>query len=150
MHPVLIYGITFIVITTGLLFIFEANSIGSGYLLLIIAIISSGLVGKILIKIFPSNDPMQQEIDIENRKQRSNLYQREIQFLFNIVQPDPKLQPSPKRIGGNLTDLFMLDEEKMLKRLKQHFGESFNLQINQPLPDLVEEINIKYNDWLNP
>lgn len=150
MHPVLLYGITFICVTIGLLFVFEAYPIGSGYLLLLIAVISTGLIGKVLTKIFPNDDPMQQEIDKENQKQRSNLYQREIQFLFNIVQPDPKLQPSPRRIGENLTELFMLDEEVMLKSLRQYFGDSFDLKINQSLPDLVEEINSKYREWLNP
>ena len=150
MHPVLIYGFTFICITIGLLFAFEAYPIGSGYLLLFIAVISAAIIGKLLIKIFPSDDPMQQEIDKENRKQRSNAYQREIQLLFNIVQPDPKFQPIARRTSEALTECFDIEDEILLNRLKQYFGDSFDLKINQPIPDLVEEINSKYKDWLNP
>ena len=150
MHPVLLYGFSFIAITVTLLFLFEAYPIGSGYLLLGIAVVSSAIVGKILVKLFPIDDPMQQEIEKEKCKQRSNRYQREIQLLFNLVQPDPKFQPDPRRIGETLPECFNLDQEVLLLRLKQYFGESFDLQINQPLPDLVEEINSKYKDWLKP
>lgn len=150
MHPVLIYGFLFIVITIALLFIFEAYPIGSIYLLLFISTITTVIIGRILVKLLHTDDPMQQEIDKEKHKQRSNVYQREIQLLFNIVQPDPKYQPSTKRISDCLTECFNLEEKVLQNRLMQYFGDSFDIPINQPLPDLVEQINEKYKDWLNP
>ncbi len=150
MHPVLIYGFSFIGITIGLLFLFENYSLGSGYLLLFVAVVATVIAGRIAVKFFSSDDPMQREIDKENRKQRSNSYQREIQLLFNIVQPDPKFQPSTKRISESLTECFDLEEDLIVSRLKQYFGEPFDLQINQSLPDLIEEIHTTYKDWLNP
>jgi len=95
MHPVLIYGVLFIGITVGLLFVFETYPIGSIYLLLFFSTIATLIFGRILIKLLPTDDPMQLEIEKEKYKIRSNEYQREIQFLFNIVQPDPRLQPKP-------------------------------------------------------
>ena len=150
MHPVLIYGFLFIVITISLLFIFEANPIGSVYLLLFISTITTIIIGRILVKLLHIDDPMQHEIDKEKHKQRSNVYQREIQMLFNIVQPDPKYQPSTKRISESLTECFNLEEKILQKRLMQYFGDSFDIPINQSLPDLVEQINVKYKDWLYP
>lgn len=150
MHPVLIYGFLFIVITISLLFIFEAYPIGSIYLLLFISTITTIISGRILVKLLHTDDPMQQEIDKEKHKQRSNAYQREIQLLFNIVQPDPKYQPSTKRICESLTECFNLEEKVLQKRLMQYFGDSFDIPINQPLPDLVEQINATYKDWLYP
>lgn len=150
MHPVLIYGFLFIVITISLLFIFEAYPIGSIYLLLFISTITTVFIGRILVKLLHTDDPMQQEIDKEKSKQRSNVYQREIQLLFNIVQPDPKYQPSTKRISESLTECFNLEENVLQKRLMQYFGDSFDIPINQPLPDLVEQINATYKDWLYP
>lgn len=150
MHPVLIYGILFITITVGLLFVFEAYPIGSIYLLLIISAVATAIFGRLLVKLFPADDPLQQEIEKEKLKLRSNEYQREIQFLFNIVQPDPRLQPNPRRIGESLLTCFNIDEEIMRTRLQQYFGDSFNVSLNQPLPDLVEKIKAKYKDWLNP
>ncbi len=149
MHPVLVYGFLFIVLTTSLLFIFEAYPVGSIYLLLFISTITTVIIGRILIKLFQTDDPMQYEIDIENHKLRSNKYQREIQFLFNIVQPDPKLQSTTKRISESLLDCFDLDEDIMRMRLKQYFGDSFDLDLSQPLPDMIERLSEEYKGWLN-
>ncbi len=149
MHPVLVYGFLFIVLTTSLLFIFEAYPVGSIYLLLFISTITTVIIGRILIKLFPTDDPMQYEIDIDNHKLRSNKYQREIQFLFNIVQPDPKLQSTTKRISESLLDCFDLDEDIMRMRLKQYFGDSFDMDLSQPLPDMIERLSEEYKGWLN-
>jgi len=148
MHPVLVYAVLFIAITIGLLFVFEKYEFGSIYLLLLISSILKFVVGKVLIRMFPSEDPMQDEVEKENLKFRANQYQHEIQFIFNIVQPDPKLQPSPKRIGESLDDCFNLDSTVILERLQQYFGESFDIATSQPLPDMVEKIKQKYKNWL--
>ncbi len=148
MHPVLIYTILFILFTTGLLFVFEKYQLGSLYLLLIVSSAMTWLVGKLLVKLFPSEDPMQVEMEKDELKVRANQYRREIQFLFNIVQPDPKLQPKPKRIGESLMDCFDIEPEVMSMRLQQYFGDSFDIAINQPLPDMVEEMKLKYKKWL--
>ena len=148
MHPVLIYAVIFMTTTIGLLFVFEKYQIKSIYLLLLIAAVFAAVIGKFLIKIFPSDDPMQDKIDEEKRKVRANQYKREIQCLFNIVQPDPKYQPNPKRLEESLENCFALDADEMQMRLKQHFGESFNVSTKQPLPDMVEEIKQHYKDWL--
>lgn len=147
MHPVLIYGLVFIATTVGLLFLFEKYPIGSIYLLLLISVGATAIIGKILINFFPNSDPMQDELDKENNRVRSNQYQREIQYLFNIVQPDPKYQPSVKRNSQNLLESFDLDENLIMDRLKNHFGPSFCISISQSLPDLVEEITNTYQDW---
>lgn len=149
MHPVLIYGFLFIVITTSLLFIFEAYPVGSIYLLLFISTTTTVIIGRMLVKLLHIDDPMQQEIDKEKHKLLSNKYQREIQFLFNIVQPDPKLQPTPKRISESLLDCFDLDEDIMGMRLKQYFGDSFDMDLSQPLPDMIERLSEEYKGWLN-
>jgi len=147
MHPVLIYAILFIIATTSLLFVFEKYQLGSIYLLLIISSAITWMAGKLLIKIFPSEDPMQPEIEKENHKVRANQYQHEIQFIFNIIQPDPKLQPSPKRLAETLDECFDLDAEVMRERLQQYFGDSFNIAIDQTLPDMIEEIKLNYKNW---
>lgn len=148
MHPVLIYGILFVATTIGLLFFFEKYPIGSMYLLLLISVSATVIIGKILIKIFPSKDPMQEELNKENHRLRSNVYRREIQYLFNIVQPDPKYQPSTKRNTESLLESFDLDEKLMTERLQRHFGQSFEIPIDQPLPDIIEQINETYKDWI--
>ncbi len=147
MHPVLVFAVIFIATTVGLLFVFEKYQLGSIYLLLLISSIITFIVGRVLIRIFPSEDPMHNEIEKEGLKVRANNYQREIQFIFNIVQPDPKLQPRPKRIGGSLEDCFELDAKVIIARLREYFGESFSISINQSLPDMVEEIKHQYKDW---
>ncbi len=147
MHPVLIYAVVFIITTIGLLFLFDKYQLGSFYFLLFIAGVITVIIGKILIFIFPSDDPMREEIEKEGLKQRANQYSREIQYLFNIVQPDPKFQPNPKRVNECLEDCFDLDAEIIFTRLKQHFGESFDVKTNLPLPDMVEEIKNNYRDW---
>jgi len=147
MHPVLVYAILFIVTTVMLLFVFEQYQLGSIYLLLIIASLITAIIGKILIRLFPSEDPMQEEITKEQQKVYANQYKREIQFLFNIVQPDPKLQPNPKRISGSLEDCFDLDKEIMHSRLQQYFGEALELSTNQPLAEVVEELKRKFENW---
>jgi len=147
MHPVLVYVVVFLVATIALLFAFEKYQIGSIYLLLLFASVITAIIGRILIILFPSVDPMQQEIENEQRKVYANQYKREIQILFNIVQPDPKLQPNPKRNSGSLEDCFELDEEVMAMRLKQYFGETFDLPTNLPLAKMVEELKINYKNW---
>ncbi len=149
MHPVLIYAILFIVVTTSLLFVFEKYQFDSVYILLLISSAITFIVGKALTKMFPSEDPMQDEIEKENLKVRANQYQREIRCLFNIVQPDPKFQPSPRRLGESLDDCFDLSMDEMNARLKLYFGDSFNIDINQPLPEMVEEMKHQYKDWLS-
>jgi len=147
MHPVLVYSMLFIALTIGLLFVFERYQLGSFYLLLLIAAGLSALIGKVLTRLFPSQDPMQNELIKESHKIRANQYQREIQFIFNIVQPDPKLQPSAKRISESLDDCFNLEAAVMQKRLQQYFGNSFNINTSQPLPGLIEEIKAQYTNW---
>lgn len=147
MHPVLIYAILFIISTTSLLFVFEKYQLGSLYFLLIISSVVTWLVGKLLISLFPSEDPMQDEIEKDDLKVRANQYRREIQFIFNIVQPDPKLQPSPKRMAESLEDCFDLDADEMKGRLKQYFGDSFNIATNQTFPDMIEEMKQQYRNW---
>jgi hypothetical protein len=147
MHPVLIYAILFIIFTTSLLFVFEKYQLGSLYSLLLISSVATWIVGKVLIGLFPSEDPMQGEIEKDDLKVRANQYRHEIQFIFNIVQPDPKLQPKPKRLGESLEDCFDLEIDVMNMRLQQYFGDSFNVALNQPLPDMVEEMKMKYKNW---
>ncbi len=126
---------------------FEQYQLGSIYLLLVIASLITAILGRVFIRLFPSEDPMQEEIIKEQHKVHANQYKREIHFLFNIVQPDPKLQPNPKRISGSLEDCFDLDAELMQLRLKQYFGEALELQTNQPLAEVVEELKRKYKNW---
>lgn len=147
MHPVLIYTILFIIFTTSLLFLFEKYQFKSIYILLIISSVITWLVGKLFIKLFPSEDPMQQEIEKDNLKVRANQYRYEIQYIFNIVQPDPKLQPSPKRMVDSLSECFDLDENIIRKRLQQYFGDTFDIETSQSLPDMIEEIKTQYQDW---
>lgn len=147
MHPVLIYAILFIIATTSLLFAFEKYQLGSIYFLLLISSVLTFIVGKAITKLFPSEDPMQDEIEKDDLKVRANQYRREIQFIFNIVQPDPKYQPKPKRLGESLEDCFDLGAVEMNKSLQQYFGDSFDTATNQPLPDMVEEMKLKYKDW---
>ena len=149
MHPVLVYSIIFIAITIGLLFGFERYQLGSIYLLLLISSISTFLLGKFITRLFPSEDPMMEEIQKEQKRVYANQYTREIRILFNIVQPDPKLQPTPKRIAGSLEDCFELDAETMRTRLKHYFGDSFNVSTTQPLAEMIEEIKSIRKDWPN-
>ncbi|MEM7401158.1 MAG: hypothetical protein AAF304_04325 [Pseudomonadota bacterium] len=90
---------------------------------------------------------MLEEIQKEQKRVYTNQYKHEIQFLFNIVQPDPKLQPSPKRIAGSLEDCFELDAKVMHARLKQYFGDSFEISTRQPLAEMIEEIKSAHKDW---
>ncbi|MCZ6564854.1 MAG: hypothetical protein O6852_01775 [Gammaproteobacteria bacterium] len=149
MHPVLIYAILCVALTVSLLFIFEAYQIGSIFFFLLSVAAGTAIIGKIAVKLLPADDPMQPEIEKEKVKLRANEYQREIQFIFNIVQPDPKLQPNTKRIAESLLECFDLSEEVMLMRLRQYFGDSFGARIDQPLPDFIEKIKKEFKDWVN-
>jgi len=149
MHPVLIYAILFIISTTSLLFVFEKYQFKSFYILLLVSSVFTWLIGKLFVSLFPSEDPMQNEIEKDGLKVRANQYKREIQFIFNVVQPDPKLQPKPKRLGGSLVDCFDLEATEMNRRLKLYFGDEFNTDLNQPLPDMIEDIKRQYKFWLS-
>lgn len=147
MHPVLVYAFSFVIITIGLLFVFEHYAIGGLYMFIVVCTTFTVIIGKVLTLFFSADDPMQKELAKEESRQRSLQYQREIQFLYNIVQPDPKLQPTTKRVGESLCECFDLDEKVMLQRIRQFFGESFEISLNQPLPDLIEQIKHEYNNW---
>lgn len=147
MHPVLVYAILFITTTIGLLFVFEQYQFGSIYLLLLISSAITAVIGKILVKLFPAEDPMQNEIQKDDLKVRANQYQREIQYIFNIIQPDPKLQPNTRRLSESLSECFDIEADKINARLKLYFGDTFNISISQPLPDMVEEMKQLYKNW---
>ncbi len=147
MHPVLIYTLVFIPTLIGSLLLFDKYQLGSFYMLLIIASVITAILGKLLVNMFPSVDPMSDEIAKEQKKVYANQYKREIQYLFNIVQPDPKLQPNPKRLSGSLEDCFSLDKTIMHTRLKQYFGEEFDLATNLPLAEMVEKLKSRYKNW---
>ena len=100
-----------------------------------------------MTRLFPSQDPMKEEIEKDDLKVRANQYRHEIQFIFNIVQPDPKLQPKPKRLGESLEECFNLEVDIMNMRLQQYFGDSFDIALNQPIADMVEAMKQQYKDW---
>lgn len=149
MHPVLIYAILCVVLTINLLFIFEAYQIESIFFFLLSVAAGTAVIGKIAVRLLPEDDPMQPEIEKEKVKLKANEYQREIQFIFNIVQPDPKLQPSTKRIAESLLECFDLSEEVMLIRLRHYFGDSFDAQLDQPLPNFIEKMTKECKDWVS-
>jgi hypothetical protein len=72
---------------------------------------------------------------------------REIQLIINIVEPDPEYQGALVTDEATLLDAVGVDEATMAQRLKQHFGDDFDLPLRLPLWKLVDVVKTRYPDW---
>lgn len=80
--------------------------------------------------------------DVETKKRW-----REIQFIINIIEPDPKYQPAFVSDEASLLDALCTDEDDMLRKLAHYFGASFDFDIRQPLWKLVDQLKNAYIEW---
>ena len=74
-------------------------------------------------------------------------YQREMQLLINLVEPDPEFQPAFVGDSACLFDCVGTDETVTLQRLKEYFGESFAFPLSTPMPKLVQILKNAYHGW---
>ena len=77
----------------------------------------------------------------------STLRGREIQLLINIVSPDPRYQPWYLHDSANIFDVRELNETIIRPRLEGYFGKPFDLDLSQPLWQLVDQIKDRYPGW---
>ena len=72
---------------------------------------------------------------------------REVQFLLNVVEPDPEYQPFVLTDGASLFDAVGLDEDEIRRRLGAYFGQPFAFDLSQPVWRLVDEIRTWRPGW---
>ena len=64
-------------------------------------------------------------------------FEREIQLLLNLVEPDPEFQALFIGDKASLLDCVGTDADVMMRRLKECFGDSFAFELKTSLPELV-------------
>lgn len=73
--------------------------------------------------------------------------EREVRFIFNIVQPDPEYQPIFLSDESSLLDATSHDEAECRRRLEFYFGSPFPCSLRQPVWSLVDEIKRNFPGW---
>ena len=72
---------------------------------------------------------------------------REVQFLLNVVEPDPEYQPFVLTDEASLFDAVGHDEDEIRRRLGAYFGQPFAFDLSLPVWRLVEEIRAWRPGW---
>lgn len=73
--------------------------------------------------------------------------EREVRYLFNIVQPDPHFQPIFLSDESTLLDATSNDEAECRRRLEFCFGSPFPCSLRQPVWKLVDDIRHSFPGW---
>ena len=79
----------------------------------------------------------------------TNRRRREVQFIINLIEPDPEYQPSFVSDEATLLDCLCMDEGKIQQRLQDYFGEDFDIDVRQPVWKLVDQLKVSYIEWLD-
>lgn len=81
-----------------------------------------------------------QTLEIDKRK-------REVQYLINIVEPDPEYQPYFLSDEASIFEVTAMDEEEIDVRLKAHFGKDFQFPFTSKLWKAIDEIKQRFPNW---
>jgi hypothetical protein len=73
--------------------------------------------------------------------------EREVRYIFNIVQPDPEYQPIFLSDESTLLDATSYDEAECRRRLEGYFGSAFPCSLHQLVWRLVDDIKQKFPGW---
>lgn len=73
--------------------------------------------------------------------------EREIRYIFNIVQPDPEYQPIFLSDETTLLDATSYHESECRRRLEFYFGSPFPCDLRQTLWRLVDEMKQRFPGW---
>ena len=73
--------------------------------------------------------------------------EREVRYIFNIVQPDPDYQPIFLSDESTLLDATIHDEAECRRRLECYFGSPFPFGLHQPVWRLVDDIKQCFPGW---
>lgn len=73
--------------------------------------------------------------------------EREIRYIFNIVQPDPEYQPIFLSDEATLLDATSHAEAECRSRLECYFASPFPCNLRQPIWRLVDEIKDRFPGW---
>jgi hypothetical protein len=77
----------------------------------------------------------------------TELRRREVQFLINVVEPDPAFQPFIVTDEASLLDAVGTDETEIMRRLESHFGAALNIDLCMPIWRLVDAIKRLRPGW---
>lgn len=73
--------------------------------------------------------------------------EREIRYIFNIVQPDPAYQPILLSDESTLLEATSRNEAEALRRLECYFGSPFPCSLRQPVWRLVNDMKRRFPGW---
>jgi hypothetical protein len=73
--------------------------------------------------------------------------EREIQLLINVVEPDPEYQPWLLTDEATFSDAIGADEEVILDRLRNYFGEDLGISLRLPIWRFVDEVKKRRPGW---
>ncbi len=72
---------------------------------------------------------------------------REVQLLFNIIEPDPEYQPTFTSDEATIRDSTGLEDQVVLARLESYFRFDCSFALAIPLWQLVDELKARIPGW---
>ena len=72
---------------------------------------------------------------------------REVQLLVNVVEPDPRWQPSFISDKASLLDCLGNEEDDMRRRLAFYFGRNSDVDLRQPVWRVVDQLKASFPEW---
>ena len=72
---------------------------------------------------------------------------REIQFLINIVEPDPEYQPFFISDEATFLDLVSNEPTEISKKIESYFNNNFKINLSLPAWRIVDFIKDKVLNW---
>jgi hypothetical protein len=72
---------------------------------------------------------------------------REVQLLINVIEPDPRWQPTFVSDRASLLDCLGNDEPDMLRRLAFYFGRPPGVDLREPVWRVVDRLKALFPDW---
>ena len=72
---------------------------------------------------------------------------REVQFVLNIVEPDPAYQPLLVTDAASLLDVVGAGPEEIARRMDAHFGCHVDVDVCLPVWRLVDELKCVRPEW---
>ena len=72
---------------------------------------------------------------------------REVQLLINVIEPDPRWQPTFVSDLASLLDCLGNDEEDMRRRLSFYFGRDLVIDLRQPSWRVVDRLKSVFPSW---
>jgi hypothetical protein len=72
---------------------------------------------------------------------------REVQLLVNVIEPDPKMQPSFTSDEGRVFDIRSLEDKEIRERLAGYFCSPIRADLEAPLWRLVDLLKVEFPGW---